>query len=132
MRTVFLLFTAVLALTGCGGAGTGVPVESVPADVTQVLYFHAKQRCVTCNAIEQLAREVVDSLDDARIVLRVVDFSAPENASLAARYEVAWSSLLLDRGGRIENLTQAGFRDARSRPEAFKAEIVRALTKIAE
>ena len=46
----------------------------------EVLYFHGKQRCATCIAIEKYAREVVEKdfaneQKKGRVVFRVVDIS---------------------------------------------------------
>lgn len=66
-------------------------------DRVEVLYFHGKQRCATCMAIEKNAAETVETLfaDEVKkgtLVFRSVDISAPENEQLADAYEVTWSS----------------------------------------
>ena len=80
-----------------------VTVEAVADDCVQVLYFHGKQRCATCTAIERLTREVIDSIGSEKVVLRIIDIA--ENEALADRYQAGWSALILDRNGRVENLT---------------------------
>ena len=117
-------------LFACGNPDTKIDGEYVGDDVTQVFYFHTKKRCATCNAIEQLTKQVVDSLAQAGIVMRTVDIT--ENESLADKYEISWSSLVLDRGGKIENLTDMAFRYAKNRPQEFKSKLVDALKKIEE
>lgn len=140
VRTLILL--ALLALGSCGQpvSRTGAVAEESAAERVEVLSFHAKRRCATCLAIEQLTREVVASefagaLADSSLLLRVVDIS--EEEALADRYEVAWSSLLLH--GRLHgadtviDLTRFAFDNARRNPEAFKrglkAEIGKLLDK---
>ena len=54
----------------------------------EVLYFHGKQRCATCIAIEKYAREVVkkdfaDERKKGRVVFRVVDISTSEGEKIA-------------------------------------------------
>lgn len=128
MKQTFYLVILVL-LCACGGNPSRPTVtEEVPADCVQVLYFHNKQRCVTCNAIEQLTKEVVDSIGSDRVVMRVIDIS--QNESLADRYEVAWSSLILDRNGRVVNLTKAGFGYAKDQPGVFKAQLTEAIERL--
>ena len=57
-------------------------------DYVEVMYFHGKQRCVTCMAIEKHAREVVEmdfahEKKNGQVVFRVVDISTPEGAKIA-------------------------------------------------
>lgn len=122
-----------LGLFACGG-GNSKTQKGTDADNTkdriEVLYFHGKQRCATCMAIEQRTRETLeeqfaDELKNGALVFRVIDISQPENEALADKYEVTWSSLYLCqwKAGREtpENLTEFAFGNARTAPEAFKS-----------
>ena len=122
-----------LGLFACGGGNSKTQKDN-DADNTkdriEVLYFHGKQRCATCMAIEQRTRETLeeqfaDELKNGALVFRVIDISQPENKALADKYEVTWSSLYLCqwKAGREtpENLTEFAFGNARKAPEAFKA-----------
>ena len=126
----FLIIAAAFMLISCGSTPSKKQAETIADDVTQVLYFHGKQRCITCNAIEKLTKEVVDSLANEKVVMKVIDITQDE--ATADKYEVTWSSLILDRGGKIENLTEMGFGYAKNQPQVFKSKLVEALTKIAE
>lgn len=99
-------------------------------DRIEVLYFHGKQRCATCTAIEQRTKETLegqfdDELKNGTIVFRVIDISQPENEALANKYQVTWSSLFVCRWKEgketPENLTEFAFGNARTAPEAFKS-----------
>ena len=99
----------------------------------EVLSFHAKKRCPTCIAIEQLTREVVESefatqLADSSLVLRVVDIA--ENEELADQYEITWSALLVNRYKDGKDLTRFAFANARTNPEKFKAELKAQIEKM--
>ena len=53
-------------------------------DHVEVLYFHGKQRCATCMAIEKNAKEVVEvqfanELKNGTLVFRTIDISDPKN-----------------------------------------------------
>ena len=61
MKAATLLLAAAL-LYACGGSRHRITVEAVADDCVQILYFHGKQRCATCTAIERLTREVIDSI----------------------------------------------------------------------
>ena len=99
-------------------------------DCVEVLYFHGKQRCATCMAIEKNAKEAVEAqfaeeLKNGTVVFKSIDISKDENEKIAAKYEVTWSSLIISRwkDGKEshENLTEFAFANARTAPDAFKS-----------
>lgn len=107
-RLIFLLLC--LGLLACGGngakrggttdAGQAQPQEA--KDRVEILYFHGKQRCATCLAIEKHTEEAVaarfaDELESGRVVFRTIDLSEAENGQIAEKYEVAWSTLLVSK-----------------------------------
>ncbi|MEG1555743.1 MAG: nitrophenyl compound nitroreductase subunit ArsF family protein, partial [Bacteroidales bacterium] len=118
MKHILLLLAITFALFSCGGnKSKKAQTETQQSkDVMEVLYFHGKKRCVTCNAIERLTKEVIDSLTNDKIVMRVIDISNPENEAITDKYKVVWSSLIIDRGGKVENLTEMGFGYAKNKP----------------
>ncbi|MBE9487587.1 MAG: thioredoxin [Bacteroidetes bacterium] len=98
----------------------------------EVLYFHGKQRCMTCNAIEKITKEVLQSdyseeLEKGIISMKIYDISLEENRDIAKKYEVSWSTLLVntwEKGVETSNdMTKTGFMYARKSPEQFKAEL---------
>ena len=132
MKKIVILMTLCLGLLACGN-GNSKAQKGNDADNTkdriEVLYFHGKQRCATCMAIEQRAKETLeeqfaDELKNGTIVFRVIDISQPENEALADKYQVTWSSLFVSRWKEgketSENLTEFAFGNARTAPEAFK------------
>lgn len=103
--------------------------QTKAADRVEVLYFHGKQRCATCMAIEKYAREVVEKdfaveQKQGRVVFRVVDISTAEGERLAKSYRVSWSSLYVNgwKNGKEKrnDLTQFAFKNARKHPDVFK------------
>ena len=135
MKRILLLVAVAIVFFSCGESTSKkrqVVTEIKKTDVVEVLYFYGKQRCISCNAIEQLTKEVVDSLNNNKIVMTSIDISLPENEGIADKYEVSWSSLFLDRGGKIENLTDTGFSYAKGKPQVFKAKLVEAIEKMSK
>ena len=137
MRNILFLIAVAAIITSCGSGTKPKEQATTPtteiqksSDITEVLYFHGKKRCVTCNAIETLARNVIDSLANEKVVLKIIDISKKENEAIANKYEVTWSSLILNRGEKIENLTEMGFGYAKSQPEVFKAKLIEAIQNI--
>lgn len=141
MNKLICFFAICLGLVACNGSGTkknaaaGVGQTQVQeqTDRVEVLYFHGKQRCATCVAIEKNAREAVetqfaDEIKRGTVVFKSFDISVSENEKIAEKYEVTWSSLFVCKwqGGKetFENLTGYAFANARTAPEAFKKEVV--------
>lgn len=138
MKKILLLLAACFACIACGmnaKSETSVqPTETVSGkDYVEVLYFHGKQRCATCMAIEQNTREAVeqtfaDQLKKGDIVFRIVDLSKEENKAMAEKYEVTWSSLFVvkHQGGQetTENMTEFAFGNARKSPDTFKEGVI--------
>lgn len=135
MKNVILLLFVCFGMFACANGkakeqkkGNGQPQK----DCVEVLCFHAKQRCVTCLAIEKGAKEVVESefadeLKKGDVVFKVIDISLDENKDLVKQYEVAWSSLLLvkwkDGKSTVKNLTVSAFGSARMAPDKFKNDL---------
>lgn len=99
----------------------------------EVLYFHGKQRCATCMAIEKNARNAVNTqlaseLKNGKVVFKTIDISQKENQKLAKKYQVTWSSLFVvghsDGKETAKNLTPFAFKQARKDPEGFKKGLV--------
>ena len=98
-------------------------------DHVEVMYFHGKQRCVTCVAIEKHAREVVekdfaDERRNGKVVFKVIDMSTAEGAKIAKDYRVTWSSLYVnswkDGKEKRNDMTQFAFKNARNNSDEFK------------
>lgn len=116
----------------CLFAIVGMAQAQTKSDGVEVVYFHGKQRCATCMAIEKYAREVVDADFAAqkkagKVRFRVVDISTDEGAKLAKAYKVSWSSLYVNKwkGGKEtrNDMTRFGFGYARSKTDEFKKEL---------
>lgn len=136
----------LLLLTACSGNGsrsgdtnaapetrhtdTRKTVQTSATDRVQVLYFHGRKRCATCNAIERLTRETVKRLGEKKVGIRILEIG--QNEELAEQYGVTWSSLLLVRNDTVKNLTRTAFELAKSRPETFKARLTEAIEHFAE
>lgn len=132
---VVTLFAMSLSLATCGQRQTRTEQNSPAKGVVKVLYFHGSQRCATCraleaNTIELLETEYAQAQKNGKIVFKAIDFSEPEGEAVADHYEVAWSSLILDKDGTTVDLTDMGFRYARTEPETFKANLKQELDKM--
>lgn len=136
-RNVFIIGLA-LTITGllsaCGGSNSR-PNEQTTKSVSdtarapiEIMYFYGKQRCVTCRAIEQVVVELTqnelrEAIASGQVHFRAIDWT--QETALAERYEVAWSSLIIDCNGEITNLTEKAFTFARQQPDKLKEEILK-------
>lgn len=95
--------------------GGGVAVSADAASATElrdglmVYYFHGKQRCPSCRAIESQAYEVLEKdfaepLAEGKIVWEVVNYEKPSAAALAKAFDVKMAVVVLAKmnQGRIE------------------------------
>ena len=83
-----------------GAAAGGAVAPGGAAERITVYYLHATFRCVTCNTIERLAKEVVETefaadLVAGRIAWYEGDFQVEED--LAKRFDVASSCVVVAR-----------------------------------
>ena len=139
MTKIVLMAVACLALASCGmgtkneSSAQGVEVGVPARDCVEVLYFHGKQRCATCIAIEKNASEVIlkefaEEIKKGDVGFRVIDITKEENEAIAEKYEVTWSSLFVvghkDGKESVENMTDFAFKNARQSPDEFKSGVV--------
>lgn len=113
--------------------------QSTGADYVEVLYFHGRQRCLTCRAIEKYSKETVyadfaDMVKKKKVRFREVDISTDEGGELAKKYRVSWSSLYVNRHkGKAEtrsDMTAYAFKNARSNTKAFKDALKQKITQL--
>lgn len=124
-----MIFALIIGLVSCGSGKNTANAKSPEKDRVEVIYFHGKQRCATCMAIEKNTREVINNLfanelKNGTVVFKIVDISTPEGEKIADKYEVTWSSLFVnkwkDSKETRSNLTEFAFGNARKNPDAFK------------
>ena len=131
MKKSILFFSLFVGLVACSSDKSSKRTieDSGKQDVVEVLYFHGKQRCATCLAIEKHAKELIDAayaeeLKNGSLFYKTIDLN--EEEALADKYGVTWSSLIIvdyDNNGKemSKNLTGLAFGNARTAPEKFKS-----------
>ncbi|MGN0186936.1 MAG: nitrophenyl compound nitroreductase subunit ArsF family protein [Paludibacteraceae bacterium] len=128
---IALFFTTLIAC-GSKSAQMGEQVAHSMAETDrapiEILYFHGKQRCATCRAIEQTVVELTQdelqvAIADGLVYYRAVDITV--EPQLAERYKVAWSSLIIDCNDEVTNLTDQAFAYARQQPDKLKEEVLK-------
>lgn len=96
--------------------------ESLDSEMVYVYYFHGKQRCKTCMAVEQVTKETIDQLygNNQKVRYQEVLFDEAENKALVEKYAVTWSTLLIVKGDDYTDITRQAFANARNNPETLK------------
>ena len=136
-RNVFFIgfvLTLTCLFSACGGGDsqkneqTQTTVSDTARAPIEIMYFYGKQRCVTCRAIEQVVVELTqnelrEAIASGQVHFRAIDWT--QETALAERYEVAWSSLIIDCNGEVTNLTEQAFAYARQQPDKLKEEVMK-------
>ena len=139
-KLLIALFATIVSVTSFAKGGEPLPATTdSKKDVVEVLYFHGKQRCITCKSIEKHTKDVLtayfaDQVKNGKIVFRVIDISQPANEKIAEKYEVTWSSLFINKwkGGKekVNNMTEFGISYAKSSPDVFKAGVKKKIEEL--
>ncbi len=96
-----------------GGENTPVGLPQAKEKVT-VYYFHQTARCMTCNRIEALTRQAVESgfadqIKAGRVEIKAVNVEEPGNRHFVDDYKLVTKSVVLvdgrkQKAGRWKNL----------------------------
>jgi len=141
MKHLIILSLAVLSLTACGNrnnkkvadnAATETTVQAVNSSTVYVYYFHGKQRCKTCIAVEKITKETLDSLysGNSSIVYTEVNTDDPAFSEITEKFQISWSSLIISKGEEKIDLTDFAFANALKSPELLKVELEKTLNNI--
>jgi hypothetical protein len=101
-------------------------------DKVEVIYFHLTRRCVTCQAVENVARDAVKELYPAEVekgtvVFKTLNIEDKSSEADAKRVNATGQCLLIVSGDTRIDLTSEGFMNARNSPGKFKEEIKKAV-----
>ncbi len=131
--TIMLLATllSTTTISACTGNSTPESKKETVAKqkaAVEIIYFHGKQRCKTCIAIEKETKALVEGelaelVKKGKVKFRIVDFSTDEGKKIASKYKVTFSSLFVVTPKGAEDLTRFAFATARSNAEGFRKEL---------
>lgn len=124
------LFAALLV--GCGSntqknneqaAETNAEAKEQIADasVVNVYYFHGKQRCKTCLAVEKVTKETIEKTFADNKNVRYIEVNTEDkvNAKLVEKYQITWNALIIEKGDNHVDLTTEGFANAVKTPDVL-------------
>lgn len=133
MTKTFLLTLLAVLMVSCGGGRTEnkqeTAEETAPeqtlatadASTVNVYYFHGKQRCKTCLAIEDVTKKAIadNYKDNPQVRFIEINIDEDKNKDIVEKYEIAFSSLLIVKGEDYTDLTEQAFANAVNSPDAL-------------
>lgn len=140
IKNLLLIFVLVSIGFAFGKYSATRPQVALPSgqasETVNVYYMHATFRCVTCNTIEKMTRQLLESkyikqMQDGSIVFAEVDFQ--KNEQLAKQFDVISSCVVVarTRNGKItvfERLDKVW--ELLDKPDEFNAYISSAIDKL--
>ena len=147
MKQVLMMFVAVLLFTACGNgkenkadvkeattessvnSSQAVSVANADATTVFVYYFHGKQRCKTCIAVQKFTQEAVEQMygDNRKVQFLEVLTDEAANKELVEKYGVTWNALIVAKGDDHIDMTQNAFANPQGVKELLKSEVDRRL-----
>ncbi|MEI7981320.1 MAG: nitrophenyl compound nitroreductase subunit ArsF family protein [Bacteroidota bacterium] len=112
-------------------ASGGSPSFSAGKTIT-VYYFHFTRRCMTCNNVEKVSKEAVETLYATQvkaneITFKSVNLDEKDGEAIGAKYKIEGQTLIIISGEKRVDLTDKGFMYANDSPGKLKAEIKKAM-----
>ena len=103
-----------------------------PAKKVDVFYFHFTRRCMTCNNVEKVSKEAVETqfaaqVKSGEIAFKSVNLDEKEGEAIGAKYKIEGQTLIVISGDKRVDLTDKGFMYANDSPAKLKAEIKKAV-----
>ena len=126
MKKSFLLFLATLFVAGLFAANPD------PAKKIEVYYFHFTRRCMTCNNVEKVSKNSLESLypekmKSGQITFQSINLDEKAGEAIGAKYKIEGQTLIVISAGKSVDLTEKGFLYANDSPDKLKAEIKKAV-----
>lgn len=107
--------------------------------IVEVYYFHADERCESDLQIEQETKNVIDhafkeEIANGTVVLHIVNFMSPENQAITDKFEIGWSSLVLNKIESKEeekiDINEFAFTNIPANPDNFRSGLEQQIRQI--
>jgi hypothetical protein len=128
MKKLLFVAIAVLLITACGQKSNKntqsqgeQPTETAVAAKVVVYYFHGKQRCKTCLAVQEIAQKTVATQFETNPEVQFieVDITDETQQNIVDKFEVTWSSLILATNDIHTDITDQAFSMALANPQGL-------------
>lgn len=112
-------------------AAGGPPTFGAGKQVT-VYYFHFTRRCMTCNNVEKVSKEAVETqyaaqVKNGEVSFKSVNLDEKDGEAIGAKYKIEGQTLIVISGDKRVDLTDKGFMYANDSPAKLKAAIKKAV-----
>ena len=119
-----IVFLAFSTFNGEAQDSNKSDASDLVSENIEVYYFHYTKRCVTCNAVEDETKKVMetfygDEMKQGKIEFKSINLDESDGKNLAKSLRVSGQTLLLVKGKEKVDLTSQGFMNARTNPEKF-------------
>jgi hypothetical protein len=136
-RIIGLLFLLAMATgnifsyASTSSASFGPPSIGTGKSIT-VYYFHFTRRCTTCNNVEKVSSEAVETqfaaqVKSGEISFKSINLDEKAGEAIGAKYKIEGQTLIVISGDKRVDLTDKGFMYANDSPAKLKAEIKKAI-----
>jgi hypothetical protein len=122
MKKVTLILMIIATLAGCGQSNKKTATIEIDPEVVHVFYFHGKQRCRTCVAVQDVARETIEKAfaDNDKVRFIEINTSEKGNDTLIEKYEVTWNALIISKDDDFIEITDQAFATAVNNPQTLE------------
>lgn len=110
------------ALADASTTKTCCDAQQTTTDV-KAYYFHATNRCVTCEAVEKVTKETISKNYKGKVEFISINREEAVNKAMVDKYKISGQSLLLVKGDEKVDLTSLAFLYARNKPEKLQTKI---------
>ncbi|MBU1013853.1 MAG: hypothetical protein KKG99_12695 [Bacteroidetes bacterium] len=118
-----MLFIGVVALSAQNNNEVTKSDQTQNVNQVKAYYFHANTRCVTCKAVEDVAKEAIEEYYGDKVSYVVINREEDKDNPLLKKYEISGQTLLIVKGEKAVNLTNEAFLNARTNPDKLKGKI---------
>jgi hypothetical protein len=127
-----MMAAGIPAVEGNPSGTPGVSCPSAPAKKIEVYYFHFTRRCTTCNNVEKVSMEAVETqfaaqVKSGEVAFKSVNLEEKAGEAIGAKYKIEGQTLIVISGDKRVDLTDKGFMYANDSPEKLKAAIKKAV-----
>ena len=124
-KQILSFLTMVMVFTMFAG-------KPVATTKIEVYYFHFTRRCMTCNNVEKVSKEAVETqfatqVKAGEIAFKSVNLDEKDGEAIGAKYKIEGQTLIVICGNKRVDLTEKGFMYANDSPAKLKAEIKKAI-----
>ena len=129
MKTFIVsILSCMMLLISCDNRNQKKDVAQTVSDdpTVYVYYFHTKQRCKGCVAVENVTKQAVMDNYEGNNNVKYVEINLDEakDEPLIEKYRVAWNTLIITKGDKQVNITNDAFAWAENTPEVLTEQIM--------